>query len=1255
MAIKSAGRVQEMAMTVDMAAHGNKQRVSAKQSQDGRHPQGWAATIVRDAPEALQEQLGETEELQTFRAHAVELSLADRRRIVEQALVLIERNYVHLRHKIAMHAVNPVQRLRLLQAKLDAATPKDLPPGAAFHAEMSEIFHSMRDLHTNYLLPAPYRGQIAYLPFLVEEFFDNDGPRYLVTKVLKGAPEAGFGKGALVTRWNGMPIARAVEVNAARYAGSNDAAMHSRGVESLTVRPLRIHRYPDEDWVVVGYEKDGVAGEFRQPWLVAPNLPQPVEDGDLTPDGGALRLSLGLDLDLDEAQRARKLLFAPDVAAAELRGKAAPSGAGQLSTSMPGVFRARELMIGAVRYGHLRIFTFNVDSPEAFVAEFVRLAELLPPTGLIVDVRGNGGGHIWAAELTLQTLTPRTITPEPTQFSSNPLNADLCRRHAKGEGGIDLGAWLPSLEQSVETAAAYSNAFPITPTELANAIGQRYHGPVVLVTDARCYSATDIFSAGFADHRIGPIIGVDANTGAGGANVWTHGLLSQLLPGAGSASPYRPLPTGVDMRVSIRRTLRVGAAAGTPVEDLGVRPDVRHLMTRRDLEEDNVDLLATCAKALAAQPVRRLGVAGAVDASGVLKLTLTTTGMDRVDIYLDGRPVASPSVTDDIPTEVTVSPNGARTLRLHGFAGRELVANRQERLGPRTDGSLGVQTGATLVRAPAAAVPTRLRFLISAPGAERSTVQRQVRAVFGIGWSVVPLFDLDGALTPNPALAGFFAATGTLRADSDDERRARAFELSRDLMRRTGYDVQPDLPSGALFPPGGVDGVDPQNPALLAAADHLPGTEDPAWPLDAMRVRTAWANSGSQGAGILVAQPDTGITAHPELAGALDLARGRDVLDDDPDPTDPLTRRWWWMDNPSHGTATASVVVSRDPATIIGSAPQATLVPLRSNRSVVLVFDGDVARAVERARASGCHIITMSLGGVGFSPALQAAIDAAIADGIIVLAAAGNQVGFVVAPASYHEVIAVAASTIQDGPWSGSSHGSAVDVTAPGQSVHTARASKEPAGNRYYTTRSHGTSFAVGLTAGVAALWLAHHGRDVLIARYGKGNLQAVFADLLRRTARRPAGWDTGQYGAGIVNAEALLAAQLPVAVPPLAIEPAQALTAAQRLAPYLPDPSPAAAAAALDTLMPGQDGERDLYAGELAYHLSQDPQVRATFAAVAAASAGAAVAANGLPPTAPADAGDIAAPDAGADQAFGLERLRALASPGLAAALALV
>ena len=214
----------------------------------------------------------------------------------------------------------------------------------------------------------------------------------------------------------------------------------------------------------------------------------------------------------------------------------------------------------------------------------------------------------------------------------------------------------------------------------ANAIGQRYFGPVVLVTDARCYSATDIFSAGFQDHEIGPVLGVDDNTGAGGANVWTHGLLKALrdLP-PDAETPYAPLPRQADMRVAIRRTLRVGKLAGTPVEDLGVRPDARHEMTRRDVLESNVDLLDAAGALLAGRPVRRLGLTLSL-AAGTLTLQLTTTGMDRVDVYVDGRPRGSGDVTDGATTLTFAGVGAATTVQVQGFASGELVAARTQPL-----------------------------------------------------------------------------------------------------------------------------------------------------------------------------------------------------------------------------------------------------------------------------------------------------------------------------------------------------------------------------------------------------------------------------------------------------------------------------------------------------------------------------------------------------------------------------------------------
>ena len=173
-------------------------------------------------------------------------------------------------------------------------------------------------------------------------------------------------------------------------------------------------------------------------------------------------------------------------------------------------------------------------------------------------MRGNGGGIIFAGEMLLQLLTPRRIEGERLQFISTPLNLEMCRRHAGGSG-IDLSPWVESLEESLQTGAVYSRAFPITPDELVNGQGQRYHGPVVLITDARCYSTTDIFAAGFQDHEVGIILGVDGNTGAGGANVWTHGLLSQLMQPGGSG---QTTPTG-RCRAAPRCGWRSGRRSGS--------------------------------------------------------------------------------------------------------------------------------------------------------------------------------------------------------------------------------------------------------------------------------------------------------------------------------------------------------------------------------------------------------------------------------------------------------------------------------------------------------------------------------------------------------------------------------------------------------------------------------------------------------------------------------------------------------------------
>ena len=253
-----------------------------------------------------------------------------------------------------MHAVNPVQRLRLLRDRLARQTAETADPEWIFHAEMSEIFHSVRDLHTNYLLPEPFSGKIAYLPFLVEEYQDEGGNFYVVSHIMQGFSAPGFDRGAEITHWSGIPIQRAVDLNAARFAGSNLAARHSRGVQSLTIRPLRIHLPPNEEWVTLSYVgTDGTSRELREPWRVVDNLP-PLADADaVSPQAAAT----GVDLGADEASRAQRLLFAPQTVAQELALQATgelPSpaaGDAVLPTTMPQVFRARSVTASSGTFG----------------------------------------------------------------------------------------------------------------------------------------------------------------------------------------------------------------------------------------------------------------------------------------------------------------------------------------------------------------------------------------------------------------------------------------------------------------------------------------------------------------------------------------------------------------------------------------------------------------------------------------------------------------------------------------------------------------------------------------------------------------------------------------------------------------------------------------------------------------------------------------------------------------------------------------
>ncbi|HEX2169713.1 MAG TPA: S41 family peptidase [Nitrososphaera sp.] len=625
--------------------------------------------------------LADVVDLPTFLKTTGKLSHADRQVLVEQALILLEMFYVHMPLKRAMHAIDPIQRLKLLKYRLAQKSEKQKMSEVSFHNEMTRIFTSLRDLHANYMLPLPYGDKVAFLPFQIEEYYEGEQRKYIVSKLASGFNHPTFKPGVEVQYWNGVPIEREVELNADRQAGSNLEARHARGLDSLTIRPMTVSLPPDEEWVVIGYRSlDGQQLELKQKWLVfSPERAL----GSVNPDALTNEATaMGIDIKTYMIQQGKKVLFAPEVVASEKRiargeiSRAAPPKG--FETSMPNVFSARSVETLHGTYGYIRIYTFNVDDDDAFISEFIRLEKLLPQNGLIIDVRDNGGGLIYASERLFQIITPRHIKPEPVQFINTPLTYELCRRNSPSRD-LDLSPWLESIEQAVETGATFSQSFPITPEEFCNNIGQVYNGPVVLITDALCYSATDIFAAGFQDHKIGPILGTSGNTGAGGANVWTHDLLKRLM--GNSDSPLKSLPKGAGMRVSIRRTLRVHEREGTPLEDLGVIPDYVHKMTKDDVLNGNIDLINDAASILAKLPLYTLSVD--VISSDTEKLTVKTEteNISRLDVFIDDRPQLSIDIINNSSQFVLKRPlHEAHFLEFRGFKDGNLVAVRRANL-----------------------------------------------------------------------------------------------------------------------------------------------------------------------------------------------------------------------------------------------------------------------------------------------------------------------------------------------------------------------------------------------------------------------------------------------------------------------------------------------------------------------------------------------------------------------------------------------
>lgn len=277
------------------------------------------------------------------------------------------------------------------------------------------------------------------------------------------------------------------------------------------------------------------------------------------------------------------------------------------------------------------------------------------------------------------------------------------------------------------------------------------------------------------------------------------------------------------------------------------------------------------------------------------------------------------------------------------------------------------------------------------------------------------------------------------------------------------------------------------------------------WSLQRVLLDQLW--SEATGKGVKVAVIDTGVDkGNKQIAPAL-TSGGNDFVGSS-DGTKDIN---------GHGTRVAGIIGARPMkgTGFSGIAPHADIIPLRYTGGEGKEGKGNaltMAAAIKHAASQGAQIINISSDTVEKKshPALKAAIDSAVAKGVLVVAAAGNDgadgKSANTYPASYNGVMAVASSDRNNERAFFSQQGEFVDVAAPGVGM----VSTVPKGGQ---CSADGTSFSAPYVAGVAAL---------MMEKYPEWTAQNVAARIAQ-TANRPGTGPDKKLGWGVVDPVAAL------------------------------------------------------------------------------------------------------------------------------------
>lgn len=580
-------------------------------------------------------------------------SVEEKKLVLDQVKMVLKEIFVHrdLKIKDFGPSADPLPAISEIEKNIENISTYE------FHKKIAEIIFSQHDFHTSYNFPKPYACYRSLIPINIKEVVDLNGQKVMAVSgitenadIMKLMPEDfRIELGDTLVSYNGIPVREAMLKMAERSKGANAAAILAQTANLLTYIRQNSDVAPANDKVVLTLkDRSGHTYTNTVPWvsIASPECLKPTT----TPaeDLANFNMRVGANeyqIELTKLFRKHHL------------NKSLTDADGLKDTIEP-ILKYKKLSNEYGTFGFFRLESFAPEktSIDEVVFEFKRLlkTEFAHTTGIIIDLRDNGGGMIDLADKLVQLFTANNVASTNFHLKNSPANLYYMDTYAPES------PFTKALHVAIANNTINTTDLPLSDYRDINSLGQYFFRPVTILTNSSCYSSCDMFSAQMQDHGAGVIFGEDANTGAGGANNYNLNAIYAQLP-EGKKGPFKQLPYGQNIGFAFRQSVRVGLHKGELLEDKGVIADQMAEPSVSDLfnfSENQIKILS--------KEINR--TVGAYTSWAIV------ANDERMDIPMNSSPVVFAKWGNTTSIEFKMNGNniGTETLELNNSTGRNV-------------------------------------------------------------------------------------------------------------------------------------------------------------------------------------------------------------------------------------------------------------------------------------------------------------------------------------------------------------------------------------------------------------------------------------------------------------------------------------------------------------------------------------------------------------------------------------------------------